>query len=108
MNELTSLCKVDQVKEGAPVAINLENFPALGVYKHGDNYYVIDNICTHGLAILTDGYQEGDEIECPFHGGAFDLKTGEAISFPCEKPVKSYPVTIQNDTIFISAALGDG
>jgi ethylbenzene dioxygenase ferredoxin subunit len=77
------------------------------VYKHAEKYYVLDNICTHGLAVLTDGYQEGDEIECPFHGGAFDLKTGQATSFPCEQALKSYPVTIQDDTILIPADLGE-
>jgi len=98
------LCKTDEVKDEAPVAVTPDGFPALAVYVFEGEYYVTDNLCTHGMAMLTDGYQDGDEVECPFHGGAFSIKTGEATSFPCQIPVKTYPVTIEDGNVCIPAA----
>jgi ethylbenzene dioxygenase ferredoxin subunit len=42
--------------------------------------------------MLTDGYFEGETVECPLHGGCFNVKTGAATSFPCEKPLRTFPV----------------
>ncbi|HAI96746.1 MAG: non-heme iron oxygenase ferredoxin subunit [Cycloclasticus sp.] len=98
------LCKTDEVKDEAPVAVTPDGFPALAVYVFEGEYYVTDNLCTHGMAMLTDGYQDGDEVECPFHGGAFSIKTGEPTSFPCQIPVKTYPVTIEDGNVCIPAA----
>lgn len=104
MSDLIKLCKTEDVKEEAPVAITPDGFPALAAYEFEGEYFVTDNLCTHGMAMLTDGYQDGDEVECPFHGGAFSIKTGEATSFPCQVPIKSYPVTIEDGMICIPAA----
>ena len=51
---------------------------------------------------MSDGYQEGEEIECPFHGGRFGLKTGEPTAFPCVVPIKNYPVTIDDGQVCIT------
>ena len=45
----------------------------------GGEYHAIDNICTHAYACLTDGYFEGAVLECPLHGGRFDVRTGAAL-----------------------------
>jgi len=104
MSNLVTLCKTDEVKEEAPISVTPEGFPGLAVYEFEGEYFVTDNLCTHGMAMLTDGYQDGEEIECPFHGGAFSIKTGEATSFPCQIAIKSYPVTIEDGNICIPAA----
>jgi ethylbenzene dioxygenase ferredoxin subunit len=104
MTNLVTLCKADDVKEEAPISVTPEGFPGLAVYEFEGEYFVTDNLCTHGMAMLTDGYQDGEEIECPFHGGAFSIKTGEATAFPCQIAIKSYPVTLEDGNICIPAA----
>ncbi len=103
MSEHISLCNTTDVEVDKPLAVDTEGFPPLAVYLVEEEFFVTDNICTHGMALLTEGYQEEGEIECPFHGGAFDIKTGEAISFPCQTPIKSYPVTIIDGKVCIPA-----
>lgn len=104
MSELITLCAIGDVKEDTPISVSPENFPMLAVYEYDGEYFVTDNLCTHGMAVLTDGYQDAAEIECPFHGGAFSIKTGEATSAPCQVPIKTYPVTIVDGHICIPAA----
>jgi len=105
MSNLVTLCKADEVKEESPISVEPAGFPALAVYEYDGEYFVTDNLCTHGMAVLTEGYQDGGEIECPFHGGAFSIKTGEATAFPCQEPITSYPVTLEDGNICIPAAV---
>lgn len=105
MSKLITLCATGDVKEDAPLSVTPENFPALAVYEFEGEYFVTDNTCTHGKANLTDGYQDGDEIECPFHGGAFSIKTGDATAAPCREALNTYPVTIVDGNICIPAAI---
>jgi ethylbenzene dioxygenase ferredoxin subunit len=103
-SELVLLCRADDVVEGQPVAANPDNFPPLAVYKIGDDHFVTNNICTHSYSLLTEGFQEEEEIECAVHGGMFDIRTGEATAFPCRTPLKTYRVTIVNGWVAIPAA----
>jgi ethylbenzene dioxygenase ferredoxin subunit len=50
---------------------------------------------------MTDGYVEGDEVECPFHGGRFNIRTGEPTAFPCVVPLQTYTVTVVGDEVCI-------
>lgn len=101
MSQTYRLCSISDVEEGEPVGVYLDTLPALAVYKIDDEYYVTDNLCTHGNAMLSDGYQEGELIECPFHGGSFEIKTGKAAAFPCQIPINTYPVIIEDGWIAI-------
>ena len=98
---MIKLCNVDEVEEGMPVGVEVEGFPKLAVYNIDGTFYVTDNLCTHGNALLTDGFQEGDIIECPFHGGSFCVKTGVAKNLPCEEPLKVYEVHVENGEILL-------
>ena len=40
-------------------------------------------------------------IECDFHNGSFNIKTGEVVDPPCMIPQKTYKVIVENDTVFI-------
>ena len=64
-------------------------------------YYALGDLCTHEYASLSDGEIVGDEIECPLHGGAFEIRTGLPANFPVVVPAEMYPVKIEGDSILI-------
>ncbi|WP_367619704.1 non-heme iron oxygenase ferredoxin subunit [Caballeronia sp. SEWSISQ10-4 2] len=101
MQDHVRLCEVTSVKEGSPVAISFPTFPCLAVYQIGREYFVTNNRCTHGNGMLTDGFQDGEIIECPFHGGAFNIKNGAATMPPCQTQLRTYPVEIDDGWISI-------
>lgn len=107
MAELIKLCKTDDVNEGGMIQVSPQGFPSLGVFQVEGKFFVIDDMCTHGMAWLTDGYLEGYEAECPFHGGKFDIRTGDPTAFPCVVPVKTYPTTIVDSHVCIEAIAKD-
>lgn len=101
MTELIVLCKTCDVKEGEPFQVVIDDLSPLAVYEFEAGYYVTSDICTHGMAFMTEGEQDGNEIECPFHGGAFNLVTGEALSMPCNIPLATYQVIVGGENICI-------
>ena len=64
-------------------------------------FYAIGGVCTHGAALLADGYVEGDVVECPHHGGTFEIKTGKAVAYPCTVDVPAYSVRVDGDTVLV-------
>ena len=74
---------------------------ALAVFNVDGTYYVTDDTCTHGPGSLSEGYIEGDVVECNFHNGQFNICTGAVVSPPCMIPVKTYPTTVENGKVVI-------
>lgn len=64
-------------------------------------YYAIGSICTHEGGPLADGTLEGYEVECPWHGSKFDVRTGEVINPPASEPEPVYQVKVDGNNILI-------
>src|ERR671911_451277 len=64
-------------------------------------YYTIGSICTHEGGPLADGTLEGYEVECPWHGSKFDVRTGEVKNPPASEPEPSYQVKVDGTNILI-------
>lgn len=65
-------------------------------------FYALNDCCTHEDASLSDGSIVGDEIECPLHGGAFEIRTGQPAAFPVVVPARTYFVRVEGDDIQVS------
>jgi nitrite reductase/ring-hydroxylating ferredoxin subunit len=100
MSTRIELCSTDEVAAGS--AIRVENGDLiLAVYNLDGEFYVTDDACTHGPGSLSEGYIEDDIVECNFHGGQFNIKTGEVAAPPCMVPIKTYPTTVENGKVVI-------
>lgn len=97
------ICGKGEIPKGQMVPIEIAGLPPLAAFNVDGRVYVTSNVCTHNVAILTDGFLDGEIVECPLHGGCFNVKTGEATQFPCERPLKVYSVIVEGDDIFIAA-----
>jgi nitrite reductase/ring-hydroxylating ferredoxin subunit len=97
---LIPLCPTDAVPEGAGLQVTGDGF-AVAVFKVGDRYFVIDDACTHGPGLLSEGDQEGEIIHCNFHYGAFNIRTGQVAAPPCIEPVRTYYTEVVDGQICI-------
>ena len=70
------------------------------VYNLDGQFYAIDDTCPHRGGPLGAGVLEDGRVFCPLHGWSFDLKSGACQSNP-ERPVKSYPVRVENGEVQI-------
>lgn len=68
---------------------------------NGD-FVAFNNSCTHRGGPLGEGLLMGDVVECPFHGGQFNARTGEVVASPPDEPVATYPVQVEGDEIKVA------
>ena len=94
------LCKTSEVDEGTAIKVEKGDL-VLAVFNLNGAYYAIDDLCSHGPGSLSEGPIHGDVVECDFHNGSFNIKTGEVVDPPCMIPMKTYPTTIEGDTVYI-------
>lgn len=71
----------------------------IAIYNLDGEFRATGNICTHAYAILSDGWVDGDVIECPLHGGRFDIRTGKALGPPVERDIKVYEVRLSGEEV---------
>ena len=71
----------------------------IALYEVEGAIYATDNQCTHAFAYLSDGWLDGDIIECPLHGGRFEIKTGKGLGPPIDCDIKVFPVRVDGDNI---------
>ena len=103
MPQRIDLCKTSDVDEGTAIKVETGDL-VLAVFNLNGAYYVMDDICSHGPGSLSEGFIEGDAIECPFHQGQFNIRTGEVVMPPCMVPQKTYPVMVEGGKILIEVA----
>ena len=95
------ICSVDDIRAGKAIRVKLgEQAIAIVKTKSGE-IKAIDDKCSHGEISLSEGFVEGNTIECWAHGAKFNLDTGEALTLPAFEPVSVYPVLIEDDTIYL-------
>ena len=95
------LCSTADVAVGTALKVEIEGL-AVAVFNLDGEFYVIDDQCTHGPGSLSEGYIDGDIVECDFHNGAFNIKTGEVAAPPCMIPVRTYPATVEDGKVCIA------
>ena len=96
------LCGVSDVFEGEMKSFDVGNRRIL-VVNSGGKWYALDDVCSHAEASLAMGEldAEGRTVCCPLHGGVFELETGEGIEYPAVDPIETFPVTIEDDEVFV-------
>lgn len=67
-----------------------------------DEVFAIQNRCSHMAKPLHAGRLIGHQISCPEHGAEFDIRNGEALSFPAVRPIKTYPVEIRDGVVYVA------
>ena len=100
ISSLIGLCNADEVPEGSALKIEHDNL-VLAVFNLGGRFYVTDDACTHGPGSLSEGFIDGDVVECNFHNGQFNIKTGEVVAPPCMVPMKTYKTVVENGRVLI-------
>jgi 3-phenylpropionate/trans-cinnamate dioxygenase ferredoxin subunit len=64
--------------------------------------FATQDLCTHDGGTLSDGELVDGEIECPRHGGRFNLQTGAVAALPPMFPIKTFPVKTEGDEILVA------
>ncbi len=75
----------------------------------GGQFYAIGDVCTHiGVCNLSDGFLDGDNVECYCHGSVFNIKTGKVVRGPAINPELVYTTSLDGDRLLVDLAKAQG
>lgn len=75
----------------------------LAVYHIAGELLVIDDVCPHAGARLSEGELDMDQavVTCPEHGSRFSTRSGERLRGPADDPIRTHRVLIQDGTAYL-------
>ena len=88
--------------EGAAFPAKLGNRP-IALYRLDGLIHALDDVCTHALALLSQGFIEDGAVECPLHGARFDIATGRCVAPPASADLRVYAVRVEGDDVYVRA-----
>lgn len=101
--EWLTLGDVDDYQNDTISEASLPSGLPLAVYRVDDEFFVTADRCTHGGASFSEeGELEGHIVQCAWHNGTFDIKTGLALTLPCRSPLMTYNTKIENGKLLLN------
>jgi len=97
------IAEPDEIASGGRKSIFVDDVPAL-LLRVDNEYFAIEDVCTHDGQPLTDGPVANGQITCPRHGARFDVRTGKPTCMPATEPVRTFAVRVESDGVYVSAA----
>lgn len=73
----------------------------IALFRLEDGIYATENSCSHEYSPLVEGMIVGGDVYCPKHGSRFEIRTGKVKDFPATRPVKTYPVKVEDGMIYV-------
>ena len=95
------------IPQGGVIGVKLDGLP-LALYRLEGNVYATHGVCTHALALLSEGFVEDGKVECPLHQGVFDIRTGKALCAPLTRDIRTFAVRVEGDDVFVDPDLPGG
>ena len=100
MAQWVKIAQVGEIPEGQVKVAEIQGH-RLALARLGNDYYAVDDRCTHDDGPLGEGELVGELVECPRHGARFNVKTGQAVTLPAVVPVKVFPVRVVDNQILV-------
>jgi 3-phenylpropionate/trans-cinnamate dioxygenase ferredoxin subunit len=99
--EKIDVCPAAELPAGEMRLIESPEGEKIGVFNCDGTLYAIEDRCSHDDGPLAEGEFDGGActVECPRHGSLFDLASGRPKTLPAYQPVRTFPVTIEDDTV---------
>ena len=93
-------CALGDVPEEGAIRVVLDGQPICIARSRGE-VFAISDVCSHADVALSEGEVENGTIECWLHGSRFDLRTGAPTGLPANRPVPTFPVTVEGDDVLV-------
>jgi nitrite reductase/ring-hydroxylating ferredoxin subunit len=100
-DEFHTVAKVGDLTPGEMMLVRVGR-KRIALYNVDGEYFATDDTCSHEEASLTEGFLFGDIVECPLHGAAFNVRTGEVEAFPATVGIATFQVRVIDDEIQIN------
>jgi 3-phenylpropionate/trans-cinnamate dioxygenase ferredoxin subunit len=95
--------RIEDVPPGHAARVEIDEVP-VAIFNLDGEFFCLDDTCTHAEASLSDGDLDTSRcaIECPLHGSAFSLRTGDPLSLPAVEPVRVHQIDTSDGVIRVA------
>ncbi len=100
MAEFVKVAAVSEMEPGKVRQIKVHE-RTLALCNVSGTFYALDNFCIHRGGPLSEGWLDGETLECPWHAWRFDVKTG-CLALDQGMAVETYDVKIEGGDIFVA------
>lgn len=100
MTSLVEVGPADEIPPGTMRGIEHRGEKYVVVNLDG-SFFAIGGICSHEYAELANGFLAEDQLVCPLHASAFDVRTGSVLGPPAERPIPTIPTKIQGGKVYL-------
>lgn len=89
------LFPASELRDGELIPVEIDGTSVV-VVRHRGEFFAVQNNCSHQDFPLSEaGFDARDEVlECAWHGGCFDIRTGAAVIPPATEPIETFPVRV--------------
>lgn len=101
---MSNFVKVGTIHDVAPNQPLVHDFDydTVVIFQVGDDYFCLEDLCSHQDYPLSEGTVQDCRVECPLHGSWFDVRTGEALNMPAVKAVRTFAVKLDGEDILVA------
>ena len=92
------VAKASDLPEGTAKAFDVGGV-GVALFHRPEGWFAIEGTCTHRGGPLAEGDVEGCVVTCPWHGGQFDIRTGNLVSPPPARPVRAFKVVVEGEDV---------
>ncbi len=97
----TRVCSAAELVENQASRVVVDGVPIAVVKDSAGAIHAIGDTCTHGEISLSEGFVEGETLECWAHGSQFSLVTGKPLNLPAYEPVPVYQVELIDGDVYL-------
>ncbi|AGW41357.1 benzene 1,2-dioxygenase, ferredoxin protein [Leifsonia xyli subsp. cynodontis DSM 46306] len=101
----TRVLPAAELVENQPTRVVVDGVPIALVKDSAGDIHAIGDTCTHGEISLSEGFVEGETLECWAHGSPFSLITGKPLNLPAYEPVPVFPVEVIDGDVYIDPTI---
>lgn len=102
MSDFFKVATLDEIPPGGRKSLVFDDRAVL-LFRIGEDFYAVEDVCSHDGQPLTDGKLAGTSIECPRHGARFDVRTGRPLCMPAVEPIATFEVRLQGNDILLGS-----
>jgi len=102
-NQFIVIAEAGELQPNEMKAFEIDGRRLLLVFTD-EEYFVVDEMCTHEDYSLALGCIKDGQIKCSLHGSYFDLRTGEPNIEPADEPIRSYAVKVADGKVMVNTA----
>jgi nitrite reductase/ring-hydroxylating ferredoxin subunit len=102
MSEFVKAISYAELQEGTIQSARVGGV-GIALCKIAGQVYATSEMCSHDDCSLEDFGKivEDAQVECICHGARFQIKTGAVTRLPATVPLKTYPVKVEADEVWV-------